>query len=67
MISVRDLILDVDTYARMKVYGTPTTSEYYLGQPQGNIYGVKLIPRQVGLNRLGYTTDPSFVTLTRVN
>jgi all-trans-retinol 13,14-reductase len=57
MTSVRDLIPDVDTYTRMKVYGTPTTSEYYLGQPQGNIYGAKLIPQQVGLNRLGYTTE----------
>jgi all-trans-retinol 13,14-reductase len=57
MTSVRDLIPDVDAYARMKVYGTPTTSEYYLGQPQGNIYGAKLIPQQVGLNRLGYTTE----------
>ncbi|MDM9379111.1 NAD(P)/FAD-dependent oxidoreductase [Chlorogloeopsis sp. ULAP01] len=57
MASVRDLIPDVDTYARMKVYGTPTTSEFYLGQPQGNIYGAKLVPRQVGLNRLGYTTE----------
>ena len=43
MTSVRDLIPDVDTYVRLKVYGTPTTSEYYLGQPQGNIYGAKLI------------------------
>ncbi|XGV97927.1 MAG: phytoene desaturase family protein [Leptolyngbya sp. BL-A-14] len=57
MTSVRDLIPDVDAYTRMKVYGTPTTSEYYLGQPQGNIYGAKLIPQQVGLNRLGYTTE----------
>jgi all-trans-retinol 13,14-reductase len=57
MTSVRDLIPDVDAYARMKLYGTPTTSEYYLGQPQGNIYGAKLIPQQVGLNRLGYTTE----------
>jgi all-trans-retinol 13,14-reductase len=57
MTSVRDLIPDVDAYARMKLYGTPTTSEYYLGQPQGNIYGAKLIPKQVGLNRLGYTTE----------
>jgi all-trans-retinol 13,14-reductase len=57
MTSVRDLIPDVDAYARMKVYGTPTTSEFYLGQPQGNIYGAKLIPKQVGLNRLGYTTE----------
>ncbi|EKU99825.1 phytoene dehydrogenase-like oxidoreductase [Leptolyngbya sp. PCC 7375] len=57
MNSVRDLIPDVDRYARMKVYGTPTTSEYYLGQPQGNIYGAKLIPKQVGLHRMGYTTE----------
>jgi len=57
MTSVRDLIPDVDAYIRMKVFGTPTTSEYYLGQPQGNIYGAKLIPQQVGLNRLGYTTE----------
>ena len=57
MTSVRDLIPDIDDYARMKVYGTPTTSEYYLGQPQGNIYGAKLIPKQVGLNRLGYMTE----------
>jgi all-trans-retinol 13,14-reductase len=61
MESVRDLIPDVDTYTRMKVYGTPTTSEFYLGQPQGNIYGAKLIPQQVGLNRLGYQTElPNF-------
>ncbi len=59
MASVRDLIPDVDTYIRMKIYGTPTTSEHYLGQPQGNIYGAKLIPRQVGLNRLGYATELS--------
>jgi all-trans-retinol 13,14-reductase len=57
MTSVRDLIPDVDAYTRMKIYGTPTTSEYYLGQPQGNIYGAKLIPQQVGLNRLGYKTE----------
>jgi all-trans-retinol 13,14-reductase len=57
MASVRDLIPDVDAYARMKIYGTPTTSEFFLGQPQGNIYGAKLIPRQVGLNRLGYRTE----------
>jgi all-trans-retinol 13,14-reductase len=57
MTSVRDLIPDVDAYVRMKVYGTPTTSEYYLGQPQGNIYGAKLVPQQVGLHRLGYTTE----------
>jgi all-trans-retinol 13,14-reductase len=55
--SVRDLIPDIDAYARMKVYGTPTTSEFYLGQPQGNIYGANLIPQQVGLNRLGYPTE----------
>ncbi|MBD2296060.1 NAD(P)/FAD-dependent oxidoreductase [Anabaena sphaerica FACHB-251] len=57
MTSVKDLIPDVDKYTRMKVYGTPTTSEFYLGQPQGNIYGAKLIPQQVGLNRLGYATE----------
>jgi len=57
MTSVRDLIPDVDRYTRMKVYGTPTTSEFYLGQPQGNIYGAKLVPKQVGLNRLGYATE----------
>jgi all-trans-retinol 13,14-reductase len=57
MRSVKDLIPDVDRYTRMKVYGTPTTSEFYLGQPQGNIYGAKLIPKQVGLNRLGYKTE----------
>jgi all-trans-retinol 13,14-reductase len=57
MATVRDLIPDVDRYLRMKVYGTPTTSEFYLGQPQGNIYGAKLIPQQVGLNRLGYRTE----------
>jgi len=57
MISLRDLIPDVDRFIRMKVYGTPTTSEFFLGQPHGNIYGAKLIPRQVGLNRLGYRTE----------
>ncbi|MEO0804472.1 MAG: NAD(P)/FAD-dependent oxidoreductase [Cyanobacteria bacterium J06642_2] len=57
MTSVRDLIPDVDEYIRMKLYGTPTTSEFYLGQPRGNIYGAKLIPKQVGLNRLGYATE----------
>lgn len=57
MASVRDLIPDVDKYIRMKLYGTPTTSEYYLGQPEGNIYGANLIPHQVGLNRLGYRTE----------
>ncbi|MEN9202564.1 MAG: NAD(P)/FAD-dependent oxidoreductase [Thermostichus sp. DG_1_6_bins_120] len=57
MSSVRDLIPDVDRYIRMKVYGTPTTSEHFLGQPQGNIYGAKLVPKQVGLHRLGYETE----------
>jgi all-trans-retinol 13,14-reductase len=57
--SVQYLIPDVDSYTRMKVYGTPTTSEFYLGQPQGNIYGASLVPNQVGLNRLGYKTELS--------
>ncbi|HEY9604934.1 MAG TPA: NAD(P)/FAD-dependent oxidoreductase, partial [Allocoleopsis sp.] len=57
MVSVLDLIPDINKYIRMKIYGTPTTSEYFLGQPQGNIYGAKLIPKQVGLNRLGYRTE----------
>ncbi|MDJ0619927.1 MAG: NAD(P)/FAD-dependent oxidoreductase [Calothrix sp. MO_192.B10] len=57
MTSVRDLIPDVNKYARMKIYGTPTTSEFYLGQPHGNIYGAKLVPHQVGLHRLGYRTE----------
>lgn len=57
MVSVRELIPDVDAYTRMRLYGTPTTSERFLGQPQGNIYGAKLIPQQVGLNRLGYITE----------
>lgn len=57
MTSVRDLIPDIDKYIRMKIYGTPTTSEYYLGQPEGNVYGAKLIPKQIGLNRLGYQTE----------
>ena len=57
MRSVRDLIPDIDRYIRMKIFGTPTTSEYYLGQPECNIYGAKLIPKQVGLNRLGYKTE----------
>ncbi|MEQ8963309.1 MAG: hypothetical protein RLP02_36295, partial [Coleofasciculus sp. C2-GNP5-27] len=57
MESVQDLVPDIDNYIRMKVFGTPTTTEYYLGQPQGNIYGAKLIPKQVGLNRLGYQTE----------
>ena len=59
MESVRHLIPDIDRYIRLKIYGTPTTSEYYLGQPQGNMYGAKLIPHQVGLNRLGYKTELS--------
>ncbi|MEO0538952.1 MAG: NAD(P)/FAD-dependent oxidoreductase [Cyanobacteria bacterium P01_A01_bin.123] len=57
MKSVRDLIPDIDSYIRMKLYGTPTTSEYYLGQPEGNIYGANLIPSQVGLRRIGYRTE----------
>ncbi len=57
MTSVHDLIPDIDRYIRMKVYGTPTTSEHFLGQPKGNIYGAKLTPQQVGLNRLGYITE----------
>lgn len=67
MTSVRDLIPDVDNYTRMKVYGTPTTSEFYLGQPQGNIYGAKLIPKQVGLNRLRYTTELSNLFFVRAS
>ena len=59
MASVHDLIPDVDQYIRMKIFGTPTTSEYYLGQPEGNMYGAKLIPQQIGLNRLGYKTELS--------
>ena len=59
MESVRELIPDIDKYIRMKIYGTPTTSEYYLGQPEGNMYGAKLIPQQIGLNRLGYKTELS--------
>ncbi|MGF1481792.1 MAG: phytoene desaturase family protein [Cyanophyceae cyanobacterium] len=55
--SVRELVPDIDSYIRMKVFGTPTTSEYYLGQPLGNIYGANLIPQQIGLNRLGYRTE----------
>ncbi|GAB4536660.1 MAG: NAD(P)/FAD-dependent oxidoreductase [Pleurocapsa sp.] len=57
MVSVEDLIPDIDKYIRMKIFGTPTTSEYYLGQPEGNIYGANLIPQQIGLNRLGYKTE----------
>ena len=57
MASVRDLIPDIDKYIRMRIFGTPTTSEYYLGQPEGNMYGAKLIPQQIGLNRLGYRTE----------
>jgi all-trans-retinol 13,14-reductase len=56
MTSVQDLIPDIKSYIRLKLYGTPTTSEHFLGQPQGNIYGAKLIPQQVGLHRLGYKT-----------
>ncbi|MBW4696761.1 MAG: NAD(P)/FAD-dependent oxidoreductase [Aphanocapsa lilacina HA4352-LM1] len=59
MQSTRDLIPDLDKYVRMKIFGTPTTSEFYLGQPEGNIYGAKLIPSQVGLHRLGYRTELS--------
>ncbi|MEM6452018.1 MAG: NAD(P)/FAD-dependent oxidoreductase [Cyanobacteria bacterium P01_D01_bin.105] len=57
MESVRDLIPDIDRYIRMKVLGTPTTSEHFLGQPEGNIYGANLIPAQVGLNRMGHRTE----------
>ena len=57
MSSVRELIPDIDRYIRMKLYGTPTTSEYFLGQPEGNIYGANLIPKQVGLHRMGYRTE----------
>ncbi|HEY9767640.1 MAG TPA: NAD(P)/FAD-dependent oxidoreductase [Coleofasciculaceae cyanobacterium] len=57
MNSVRDLIPDLDRHIRLKIYGTPTTSEFYLGQPEGNMYGAKLIPQQIGLNRLGYKTE----------
>jgi all-trans-retinol 13,14-reductase len=59
MVSVRDLVPDIDARARMKVYGTPTTSEHYLGQPRGNAYGATLSPRYIGLNRLGYETELS--------
>ena len=61
--SVRDLIPDVDDYVRLKVFGTPATSERFLGQPSGNIYGAKLVPEQVGLNRLGYKTELSNLML----
>ena len=57
MNSVRNLIPDIDRYIRLKIFGTPTTSEYFLGQPEGNMYGAKLIPQQIGLNRLGYKTE----------
>ncbi|MEO0928998.1 MAG: NAD(P)/FAD-dependent oxidoreductase, partial [Cyanobacteria bacterium J06643_13] len=57
MTSVRDLIPDIDKHIRMKIFGTPTTSEHFLGQPEGNMYGAKLIPQQIGLNRLGYKTE----------
>lgn len=61
MVSVRDLVPDIDAHARMKVYGTPTTSEHFLGQPRGNAYGAKLSPRHIGVNRLGYETElPNF-------
>ena len=63
MASVLELIPDANDYIRMKVFGTPTTSEYYLGQPSGNIYGAKLIPAQVGLNRIGYKTELSNLML----
>ena len=53
------LIPDVDKYTLMRVFGTPITSEYYLGQPEGNMYGSKLIPQQIGSNRLGYKTELS--------
>jgi all-trans-retinol 13,14-reductase len=57
MTSVRDIIPDIDKYIRLKIFGTPTTSEHFLGQPEGNMYGAKLIPQQIGLNRLGYQTE----------
>ena len=57
MHSVRDLIPDIDDYIRVRLYGTPTTSEHFLGQPEGNIYGAKLTPSQVGLQRIGYRTE----------
>jgi all-trans-retinol 13,14-reductase len=57
MASVQDLIPDINQYIRMKVFGTPTTTEHYLGQPEGNMYGANLIPRQIGLNRIGYKTE----------
>ncbi|MEL7083002.1 MAG: NAD(P)/FAD-dependent oxidoreductase [Cyanobacteria bacterium J06597_1] len=63
MSSVLELIPDVNDYIRMKVFGTPTTSEFYLGQPSGNIYGAKLVPTQVGLNRMGYKTEVSNLML----
>lgn len=57
MSSLRDLIPDIDRYIRKKVVGSPTTTERFLGQPVGNIYGARLVPRQVGLHRLGYRTE----------
>lgn len=61
MVSVRNLVPDIGAHARMKVYGTPTTGEHFLGQPRGNAYGAKLSPRYIGLNRLGYETElPNF-------
>ena len=59
MESVRDLVPDLDRHIRLKIFGTPTTSEHFLGQPEGNMYGAKLIPQQIGLNRLGYKTELS--------
>lgn len=38
-------------------------SEHFLGQPEGNIYGAKLVPHQVGLHRLGYQTELSNLVL----
>ena len=57
MASVRGIIPDIDRYIRVKIFGTPTTSERFLGQPEGNMYGAKLVPKQIGLNRLGYKTE----------
>ncbi|MCM1981648.1 phytoene desaturase family protein [Lyngbya confervoides] len=56
MHSVQDLIPDLKPQIRMKLFGTPTTSARFLGQPKGNIYGANLIPDQVGLRRIGYRT-----------
>lgn len=47
------LIPEVDRYTRFRVYGTPTTTEHFLGQPEGNIYGAKLyLSRWVTPSRL---------------